>query len=245
MPIIKPIKKAVQQPIQSQVSQVVIDTAGLISHWKFNTSSPLDSQGSFDATLQNGATYGTDQNSIANNCLSTDGVNDRADIDGILASIGATTIGSWTLWINPVDATPATTEELLTFSNSADGTIIVLSIQTDGKVKSTCNIAGNSKWKVVTDSVVLSNGVWAHLGLVMNGIIPILYIDGIAVAQTITVTTDTTIWLNDGTFNRGRISNLNFIGSEVNFFDGLTDDVRVYNLNKTASEMLAIKNEGV
>jgi len=99
--------------------------------------------------------------------------------------------------------------------------------------------AGTAQWQVDTDNVVFSDDTWTHVALVQNGTLPVLYIDGIAVAQTVSTTTDTTIWFNDLTgLDNGRIGDRNVDnGGETNHFNGIVDKVKIYNRELSANEI--------
>ena len=45
--------------------------------------------------------------------------------------------------------------------------------------------------------MVFADNTWTHVAITQDGTEPVLYVDGVAVAQTFGVTTDKTVWFND------------------------------------------------
>lgn len=63
-----------------------------------------------------------------------------------------------------------------------------------GKLQGICVDGATAQWTTTSTSVVIPANQWTHCALVHNGIRPTLYVNGVAVAMTDTVTTDLTEW---------------------------------------------------
>lgn len=175
-----------------------------------------------------------------------DGVNEYVNIDNLQASISASTIGTFSFWVKPVDATPSSTQVLLGFGDTDAQEDIQVSISPTGLFQVFVRDSGVAQWFLVTDSTVFSDGVWTHLAVVQDGVSPVIYVNGVAVPQTFNTSTDKTSWFNDlTTIDNGRIGCLNFnSGGNTAFFNGNIDEF-LYTLDaKSSVEISAIYNSG-
>lgn len=174
--------------------------------------------------------------------FATDGL---INIDDLLTNeLASTTIGAWETWYKPDDATPAANETLISFGDTNANEFIRCGIQSDGKFRLGCVLAGVTQYVLETDNAVFSDGIFTHLMVVHNGIQATLYVDEEEVAQTFTGVVNKAIWFNDLTgLDNGRIGcrNANSAG-DTQFSNGVIDEVRFYTLNKTASEVSDLYN---
>tara|TARA_R110000751_G_scaffold169738_1_gene276366 strand:+ start:327 stop:1862 length:1536 start_codon:yes stop_codon:yes gene_type:complete len=170
-----------------------------------------------------------------------DGVDDFIDIDTTIADLAATTVGSWTSWVNISDATPSDRQYPIAFGDANVNNVIGLNIEADGKLRA---LSAPNGWLLLTDSSVMSSNTWQFLSLTQNGTSPVLYVDGVAVAQTFAVSIDKTFWFSDnGGIDTARVGAIkNFSNPELKFVEGYIDDVRIYSTALTATEVLAIYN---
>jgi hypothetical protein len=168
-----------------------------------------------------------------------DGVDDFIDIDTTIADLAATTVGSWTSWINIPDATPSDRQYPIAFGDANVNNVIGLNIEADGKLRA---LSAPNGWVLLTDSSVMSSNTWQFLSLTQNGTSPVLYVDGVAVEQTFTVSTDKTFWFSDnGGIDAARVGAIkNFSNPELKFVEGYLDDVRIYTDALTATQIGAI-----
>lgn len=176
-----------------------------------------------------------------------DGGNEYININGVLInSLATTTKGTWSLWVKPVDATPSGTEMFIAFGDTNATEVIRMRIRPSGELIADLYDAGVKYWDVQTDSVIFSDNTWIHLALVQDGISPVLYVDGVAVPQTFTDSTDKTKWFNDLTgLDNGRIGCQNLANlTNVNFFNGNVDEVLFINRDLSAAQILDIYNAG-
>lgn len=161
----------------------------------------------------------------------------------IAASLATTTAGTWMTWVNPVDATPSANEILISMGDTNGDTYMLFSmVVTTGKLRCLVVEGGTVAWDLTTDVSPFSNGVWAHVAIVQNGTASVLYVNGVAVAQTFDTTTDKTSWFNDiiGLDNaRWGCLNYNSFGNVVEF-DGNLDSMMIWNEALTAQNIADI-----
>lgn len=179
---------------------------------------------------------------------SFDGNNEYANIDDVYTALASTTTGTWECWFKPVDlGSGPSVGRIFNFGKTAAGAdLIFLEYTNGGLIRAGATKSSSTKWFTFLDSAALSEGTWTHVMLVQNGVAPVIYINGIAVDQSITVTTDTTLWFSGITvLDNGRIANGNFSGlGETKFGKGNIDNVGFYNTNLSAAEALESYNSG-
>lgn len=89
-----------------------------------------------------------------------------------------------------------------------------------------------------TNRTELFDNRWHHV-VVTEDTSTHIYLDGVSKTVT-TVNTDTGVCMGDVNLNTFRIGNLRWAGSNINFFDGIIDDVRIYNRALSSSEIAAL-----
>lgn len=199
-------------------------------------------------------TSGSNFIAVGDNLLSTpfnqyslnfDGVDEFTNIDGALIPLFSTEVGTWSCWIKPVDATPTGSEMILTFNGTDANEFIQMARSTTGKINVTARIAGLNKWIINTDNAVFSDNTWTHIALVKD-VTPLLYIDGVEVAQTLSGA-DQTVWFNDLTaLDNGRIADRKFNGgAESIFFTGNIDEVSFWKKAFSQDEINEKYNSGI
>ncbi|MCH7568507.1 MAG: LamG domain-containing protein [Nanoarchaeota archaeon] len=225
----------------------------LISHYKMNDNLATtvvidDGVGNNNGTLNGGEN--TSDKSITgkiNNAFLLNGTDDFIDIDDVLTNdLSKTTVGTWVVWVRPVDATPTAAENLFNFGDTDGNEVMNLQITSASLLLAFTRDEGVNQWILDTDNAVFSDNVWTHVALVQDGTEPILYIDGVAVAQTFSSSTDKTKWFNDiEGLDNGRIGARNFNnGGNTQHFNGRIDDVRIYNTALTSAQITDIYNNG-
>jgi len=88
-----------------------------------------------------------------------------------------------------------------------------------------------------TDVLPINDNKWHYIAAVKNGNIGVVYLDG--VQKVCNGTLSTTVSSTSGSFQVGTYAN-----NEGGNFNGLIDDVRIYNYARTADEILADYNAG-
>lgn len=175
-----------------------------------------------------------------------DGVDEYINTNTLRTAIASNTTGTISVWVKPVDATPSSIDRLVSFGDTNANEFFTLFISTAGKLGAALGIAGVTQWNIQTDAVACSDNTWCHFALVVNGTLPVLYVNGVAVAQTTITSTDTTKWLNSATgLDNGRIGCLNYNNlGNTGFFNGNIDDFVYTTAALNASQVSAIYNSG-
>lgn len=161
---------------------------------------------------------------------------DFVNIDSIVNPLANLTIGSFSAWVKPIDATPAATEFPVAFGDTSAANFIDMRITTAG----TFNSLGNPGWNLETDAAAFSDNTWTHIALVHDGTAPLLYVNGVAVAQTFNAQPDKTAWFAAiPLIDNGRIGQINANNNGgANFFNGSIDEVRIFNSSLSSSQIL-------
>ena len=223
----------------------LIPRNGLVAEYLF-TGNANDTSGNGYNGTNNGATLTSDRDANANSAFDFDGTNDYIDIDASLTGLATNTKGTFSIWVRPTDATPAVnSRRIITFGDTNASVFINCSlVLTTGILVVSMGISG-LKWKIDTDVAPFTDNVWAHVAIVQDGISPVVYVDGVAVAQTFTSSVDKTVWFNDASgLDNGRIGTLNFnSGGNIHYWDGDLDDVRIYDRNLSQAEITILANE--
>ena len=108
---------------------------------------------------------------------------DFVTITSTLTQLAATTVGTFNCWVNVPDATPAANMTFISFGDTDANTGIYMLVLPSGKLYCAMNLAGGL-WTVVTNDAVFVDNTWAMATIVQNGVSPVLYYNGVAVAQT-------------------------------------------------------------
>lgn len=183
------------------------------------------------------------------NTLSTlfDGVDEFANINSVLSALATTTVGTWSLWIKPVDATPSASEIVVGFGDTDGDTRLLMLVTTTGRLCTFMSRIGSVRWGLDTDNVVFANDTWAHIAIVQDGVFPVIYFNGVAPAQAFYNTNDQPFWFNDALdLDTGRLGDYNYNSlGEISHFNGNIDEPRFWNTNLSAAQILATYNSGV
>ena len=210
-----------------------INDIGLTGRWKLHEGSTSD----YSANTNDGSASGTN---IAAQYpgYSFNGSDDLINIDGVLSDIGSDTAGSFFVWLYTDNINE--TGNVLTFGDTDANTIIQFYLN-GGQLRCRTRDAGTVKWTLTTDADI-AVGSWVHCSIVQDGTSSILYVNGVAVSQTFSTSTDKTVWFNDlGGLDTGRIGCNNFnTAGDATFFEGKLDDAQIYNLAKSAAEVLSL-----
>ena len=207
-------------------------------------STPYENNGTRYGTSTT-SLYTTDRHSQSNKAMSFDGTDDYINIDTIVADVASDTQGTWALWMKPDDGYVG--GQILAFGDTNAFEELYISLASSGTIRGTSVDNASTQWVVITDNEVFASGtsVWNHVAMVQDGTSPVLYINGVEVAQTITDATDTTDWMETLTgLDNARIGcrNRNNNGN-VNHFDGSISDVRIYNRALSAAEIADIYDD--
>ena len=191
-------------------------------------NTPNDALGTYNGTLVNGATYGT---GIINQDFSLDGVNDYISISPVIgASLSAPNIAhTYSAWVYPTNLTD-TFNFVFQNGDSTSGTALILNTNKIGFF-----IRGGTSW--ATSTATLTLNAWNHivttidtsgnLKFYLNGAFDVLR-TGITWSET-----PTYAYTQIGRYSSG-----------VHFFNGIIDEVGVWNRELSASEVTELYNSG-
>ena len=205
------------------ISSTIYDVSsqGLVLAVNFNNGSilgntVLDSSGRNNHGTNNGATYNATGgfDNLGSGAFDFDGLNDFVNITSVVDDL----------------ATPLASEEFITFGDTNANEFIIITIFPSGKFSTFARNAVEVKFSLETDAIAFSDNTWTHVAVVQDGVSPVIYIDGVAVAQTFITSTDKTFWFDDSTvIDNGRIGDVNRNNDgETLHFNGIIDDVRIY-----------------
>ena len=119
-------------------------------------------------------------------------VDDGIQVDAFaLARADTDTSGTFTAWINVPDITGS--YAIIGCGDASADEFITISIVA-GKLECNCTDATVKAYEVTSTNVIIKPHQWQHVAVVHSGVRPTLYVDGVAVAMTDTVSTDLTKW---------------------------------------------------
>ena len=173
-----------------------------------------------------------------------DGVDEYFNADDVYTNNSTDTVGTLSVVVKSVDILPSAVSFIVTFARSTtDLSSTGISQKTTGEVQITYVNSSSVKWVVVTDNPIDLTS-WTKIDLVQDGVLPIIYINGVAVAQTTTVSTNTTLWLNDVVLDNFRIGQQDRTGGTTYDFNGYVSQVSYLNTNISAAQILDLYNNG-
>ncbi len=213
-------------PVTSTVTVAVAGTGDpeLVGWWRLDDGSgttAADSSGNGnDGDMVGGPTWTTGYNGGA---LQFDGTDDHVTIDPIIAQPASFTISAW---IKTSYTAPAGTEAVI-LAWGAAGQVGEFRVE-DSKIMYG-QYAGGADWQFLYGGAAVSDNAWHHVALTKAGSAINLYVDAIpdgsgSITNTITPTDLT-------------IGAVEYLSAFQHFFNGLIDDVRLYNRALDASEI--------
>ncbi|KKK77325.1 hypothetical protein LCGC14_2854740, partial [marine sediment metagenome] len=236
----------------SSITDLDNDRTKMIWDWRKDGVSdavlnmPFENNSAWDAStnnnhgsLENGVVYNSTSGYDGFGAFQFDGVNDFINIDSVQTTLASTTQGTWTAWIKPVDATPLNSETFIAFGDVDANEFIYITILPTSKFNAFSRSAAGLKFTLQTDSAVFLDNTWTHVTLVQDGVSPVIYIDGVAVAQTFSTEIDKTHWFNDApNLDNGRIGDVNRNNDgETLHFNGTIDGVKIYDRALSSDEI--------
>ena len=168
-------------------------------------------------------------------------------LDGIDAYVNqnlstTSSTGSVSVWIKP-DLT--NTRKFVVFDNGGFRNYLFIQSRSDGTLNAQCRVNPTVQWNVITDNSVLSSTSWTHVVVTHNGTAPKIYIDGVAVAQTFTVSTNKTIWWNTFAPTKVVLGQFNISGYSTDNWLGKMDEFSLYETELSQSQITSIYNSGL
>lgn len=165
---------------------------------------------------------------------------DYINIDTALTSLQTNTSGTCLSWLKIPDATPAGYMGIMGFGDTNANEYIIIQIaETTGLLLSACRSGGSNQWGVQTNTNPFTSNTWVNVALVQDGVSPVLYVNGVAVAQTFTTSTNKTKWFLAGTgLDNGRIGCINYNSAgNISLFTGTIRETLIYNRALTPTEI--------
>jgi hypothetical protein len=154
------------------------------------------------------------------------------------------TKGSISVWVKPIDYTTGQ-QVIWCYNGSGNKDYIGLFQLTSGVLGFETADNGTNKWRVATTSAAVSNNTWTHLLCTFDGSNAVIYVNGVAVPQSYTITSDTTYWWDDLIPTNQRLGILNVPGYGTGqLYNGSMDENTVWNTNLTEAQVLEIYNNG-
>ena len=199
--------------------------------------------GSLGGTIQvgDGATSTTFP-TITTKGFDYDGTTDYLNLNSIVANFANTTTGTFAALVKTDDY--LTTQEIISFGDTDADTRIQFDINT-GTLRALVGMAGITQWALDTDNIIFTSGNWIHVAIVQDGVSPILYVNGIGVAQAFSTSTNKTYWFNNlAGLDNGRIGcgNWNNGGNAV-FFNGIIKDIVIVNSILTPTQIRCLSDD--
>ena len=198
-------------------------------------NTPNDAKGTANGTLINGATYSTGK---INNGFSFDGINDYANFGNNLDFNGSTPF-SFNFWVSPTAATANAV-----FFSKYDGTkgYLIRKSANGNYVNIAIVSSGSSYISVSSNSIVIPSNSYNMITVTYNGTPNIsgikIYVNATSDTLTALYQAFTTSASNTSNFLMGSLA------TNANFYNGVIDEVAVWNRVITSTEVTELYNSG-
>jgi hypothetical protein len=238
-----------QTTIQAEMNtELVGDEPGLLRYYNFNQgiangdntaiTNLIDaSSNTNNGTFSNFALTGTTSNftgatnvsalSVPATHLNFDGVNDRVELPNE-SMYDFTTAMTVEVWMNS-NVIPEQWDPLISKGDDSWR----LHLNDNGTLVFSCNV-GSSTSTDATSTTVITDGNWHHVAGTFDGTSLKLYIDGVLESQVAATGS-----INNSSFPVYIGNNSDYL---VRFFNGNIDDVRIWNVARTAEQIIGSKN---
>jgi len=164
-----------------------------------------------------------------------DGADDYVDITSSIASLASNTLGTISAWAKP--STLSQDAILVMYGNSGYNRQLLVKSE-NGKATFTIFDDDSSPyWILRTTNTVFSENTWTYITAVQNGTFPIIFVNGVAVPQSVVGGTGDGSWFNNITFNKAAIGRFSNSALTSRYFNGSIDEVRVWNRSLSAAEV--------
>lgn len=205
--------------------------SGMVSWWP-GDGNATDIQGANNGTLQGGATFGVGEVQQAFSFPSAGSVN--IPYSSVPTPAGITVDA----WVNPASIVGGAS--IFNWRSVANNTGVTLEQRFTGDGEVLWNVfatGGTGQASVVSGAALLPLNTWTHLAGTYDGTTATLYFNGVAVASGTTTSGPLTTISADAMIGRN-------IVVSADAFNGLIDEVEVFNRALSAVEILAIVNAG-
>jgi len=176
-----------------------------------------------------------------------DGSNDYLELNSTLESVfqGAFTISAW---IKPDDGNPSGINALFGSDSTSDQDRFRVMVKTDGKIGLLYRSNAGTAIDADSTSAVFSDGAtdWTHIAVTLSQsggtVTGTIYINGSSIAGSFS---SSQTMSNFATTTNFAIGGANRAGSLTQYFDGLIDEVAVWNAELSASDVAKIASKPV
>ncbi len=215
------------------------NTSNLVAHWKLDETSGttiVDSAGSHNGTPYNGLTISSATASgQVDTSMTFDGVNDGIQVPNSpeLENFTAFTLSAW---VYPTATDPGGAGRIISKDDTgtADNYGLLYGTSERGRVRIATN--GGVQYQIFSDSALPLNA-WSHVVGTWDGADLRLYVGGVE-ASTSPLATSGTLDADGSDLSIGT----HLLSGGIRSFPGRLDDIRIYNTDLSASEVLALYN---
>ncbi|MEW8203885.1 MAG: Ig-like domain-containing protein, partial [Candidatus Thiodiazotropha endolucinida] len=215
-------------------------TTGLLGHWTLDSNAADSSGNSHDGTLTNGASIDNpgSSNPIGDGNLNLDGFNDFVQLNTHVSAFSGLSQGTIAAWIN---TSYSGAQAMFSITDTADYNSLVVFGMDNGRIF--FDLANNNFYSLsVETNASYADGNWHHVAVTVDGSGNSIYIDGVEVSLAGLFYRDgnssTSSFISSVTsLDSMAIGNLRDPAGYTGFFNGLQDDVRVYDRALSASDI--------
>ncbi|MET0070595.1 MAG: Ig-like domain-containing protein [Candidatus Thiodiazotropha sp.] len=222
-------------------------TTGLLGHWAFDANAADSSGNNYHGTLTNGAAIDTNDATdiVGEGKLSLDGFNDYVNLSPHITSFSGLSQGTISAWIN---TTSSAVQHIFSIYDRSSPNEADLGVD-NGELFFFVENTGPGILLNVEADMTINDGAWHHVAVTVDGSGNNLYVDGVQ------LTGGALTYLNGNSSTSAFFSSVDFIddmqigsiddsGSGiVNPFNGLIDEVRIYNRALTSSDIAELANQ--
>jgi len=172
-----------------------------------------------------------------------DGTDDYVLVDAhAVARVAANdTVGTYTAWIYSDDV--SSTQTILSAGDNNAVTELLEFKLSGGKLSASVFHASANQWVVEETTASMESRKWYHVAVTQDGTQPVMYINGVAPAQSNTTATDLTFWYDELTgCDKFAIGVREWNATHTLDFKGAIGQVKYWNSALTDAELLAEYN---
>ncbi|MES9974806.1 MAG: DUF4347 domain-containing protein, partial [Candidatus Thiodiazotropha sp.] len=215
-------------------------TTGLLGHWTLDSNATDSSGNSHDGTLTNGASIDNPglSNPIGDGNLNLDGFNDFVQLNTHVSAFSGLSEGTIAAWIN---TSYSSAQAMFSITDTADLDSFVVFGMDNGRIF--FDIVNNSFYSLsVETNASYADGSWHHVAVTVDGSGNSIYIDGVEVSLAGLFYRDgnsstSSFFSSVTSLDSMAIGNLRDAVGYTGSFNGLQDDVRVYDRALSASDI--------
>ncbi|MBT3056662.1 MAG: DUF4347 domain-containing protein, partial [Candidatus Thiodiazotropha sp. (ex Codakia orbicularis)] len=215
-------------------------TTGLLGHWTLDSNAADSSGNSHDGTLTNGASIDNpgSSNPIGDGNLNLDGFNDFVQLNTHVSAFSDLSEGTIAAWIN---TSYSGAQAMFSITDTADYDSLVVFGMDNGRIF--FDVANNNFYSLsVETNASYADGNWHHVAVTVDGSGNSIYIDGVQVSLAGLFyrygdSSTQSFFSSVTSLDSMAIGNLRDPAGYTGSFNGLQDDVRVYDRALSASDI--------